>query len=175
MHIPPSRFLTLFSINRATNNSICLLLVSIIILSFLPVQNITARSLSDKYYLRLAKSKDSDKTDLDITSIGVLALQKNFVGHIDLHRLESDINGNATTLDFGGGYAFNWDISLYLSLGVSVGYNTTNDDTIASYYPEVGVVADITKKFGITASTRRYHHLYEENENIVMFGLVFRD
>ena len=82
---------------------------------------------------------------------------------------------NVHTLDFGGGYAFNWDISLYLSLGASVGYNTTNSESIASYYPEVGVVADITKEFGITASTRRYHHLYEENENIVMFGLVFRD
>jgi predicted porin len=144
-------------------------------LSFLSVQNVAARSLSDKYYLRIAKSKDSEKTDLDITSIGVLALQKNFVGHVDLHRLKSDINGNATTLDFGGGYVFNWDISLYLSLGVSLGYNKDNSDYLTAYYPEVGIVADITKTFGITASTRRYHHLYEENENIVMIGLVFRD
>jgi hypothetical protein len=175
MHTSSSKILKLFSKNRATKNGGYLLLVAAIILSLSTVQNAAARSLSDKYYLRIAKSKDSEKTDLDITSIGVLAFQKNYVGYVDLNRLESDINGNATTLDFGGGYVFNWDVSLYLSLGASLGYNKTNSDRLAAYYPEIGIVADITKNLGITASTKRYHRLYEENENIIMIGIVFRD
>ena len=171
-----SKFLTLFSTqNKTTNNNFYLLLVTTALLSFFLLSDVAARPSSEKYYLRLAQSKDSEKTDLDITSIGILAFKENLVGYVDLNRLESDINGNGLTLDFGGGYVFNWDVSLYLSLGASLGYNKDNSDYLAAYYPEVGIVADITKKFGITASTRRYHHLYDENESIVMLGLVFRD
>ena len=113
-------FSRLFSIrNKITKNSFYLLLPATILLSFFLVSDVTARSLSDKYYLRIEQSKSSEETDLDITSFGVLAFKKELVGLINLTHLESDINGNGVTLDFGGGYVFNWGISLYISLGVS--------------------------------------------------------
>ena len=96
------------------------------------------------------------------------------VGYAKLSYLESDINGTGSTLDLGGGYSFNNDVSLYLLLGVSLGYNWDKDDYIAAYFPEVGIVMDITKTFGITVSGKRYFNLYEEDEDIVMLGLVFR-
>lgn len=55
-----------------------------------------------------------------------------------------------------------------------LGYNWDKDDYIAAYFPEVGIVMDFTKTFGITVSGKRYFNLYEEDEDIVMLGLVFR-
>ena len=48
------------------------------------------------------------------------------------------------------------------------------DETIAAYFPEVGIVADITKSFGMSLSARRYYSLYEEDEDVIMLGLVFK-
>jgi len=96
------------------------------------------------------------------------------VGHVDLSYLESDTNGNAMALDFGAGFAFNWHVSPYLSIGASLGYNWDKDEAIAAYFPEVGVVVDLAKNFGITLSGRRYYSLYEQDEDIIMLGLVFR-
>lgn len=149
-------------------------LAASILLLFLISPGVSANPTSDKYYLRIEQSKTSENDDLKITSIGMLALKNNMVGHVDLTQMESDINGKGLTLDLGGGYAFNWDVSLYLSLGISLGYNSNRDEFIAAYYPEAGIVVDITKTFGLTASTKRIYHLYENNEDIVMLGLVFR-
>ena len=52
--------------------------------------------------------------------------------------------------------------------------NWDKDDYIAAYFPEVGIVMDFTKTFGITVSGKRYFNLYEEGEDIVMLGLEFR-
>ena len=128
----------------------------------------------DKYYLAIEHNISSDKNDLDITSVGMLSLKGNMAGLVKLSYLESDINGTGSTLDLGGGYSFNNDVSLYLLLGVSLGYNWDKDDYITAYFPEVGIVMDITKTFGITLSGKRYFNLYEEDEDIVMFGVVFR-
>lgn len=137
--------------------------------------DVTVRPVSDKYYLRIEKSKSAEEDDVDIKSIGMLAFKEQFIGHVDLKHLQSKLNGNGTTIDFGGGYVFNWGISLYLSLGVSLGYNNDNSDYLTSYYPEAGIVADITRKIGVTVSTKRYHHLYAQNDNTIMMGLVFRN
>ena len=111
---------------------------------------------------------------MNIASIGMVSLKGNMIGLGKLSYLESDINGKGSTLDFGGGYSFNNDISLYLLLGASLGYNWDKDDYIAAYFPEVGIVMDFTKTFGISVSGKRYFNLYEKDEDIVMFGLVFR-
>jgi hypothetical protein len=96
------------------------------------------------------------------------------IGHVDLSYLDSDVNGGALALDFGAGLAYSWYVSPYISIGASLGYNWDNDETIAAYYPEVGIVADITRLFGMTISAKRYYSLYDEDENVYMLGLVFR-
>lgn len=96
------------------------------------------------------------------------------VGHADLSYLDSDTNGSAIALDFGAGLAFNWYVSPYLSIGASLGYNWDKDEAIAAYFPEVGVVVDMTESFGMTLSAKRYYSLYQEDEDIIMLGLVFR-
>ena len=97
------------------------------------------------------------------------------MGHLELTRLNSGAKGKSLALEFGGGYVLNWDISLFIGIGASLIYNKANDDFIAAYYPEVGLTVDLTKKLGITARSKRYHNLYDETENIIMMGLVFRN
>lgn len=145
-----------------------------LLLSFFMLSSVSATEVPDKHYLAIEHNLSSDKNDLDITSVGMLSLKENIVSSIKLSYLESGINGKGSTLDLGGGYSFNGDVSLYLLLGVSLGYNWDKDDYIVAYFPEVGIVMDFTKTFGITVSGKRYFNLYEEDEDIVMLGLVFR-
>jgi len=145
-----------------------------LLLSFIMVSEVSAWPLKGKYYLQIERNMSSDNNDLDITSVGMLSLKNNMVGYARLSYLESELNGNGSTLDLGGGYSLNGDISLYILLGVSLGYNWDKDDYITAYFPEVGIVLDITKTFGITVSGKRYFNLYDENEDVVMLGLVFR-
>lgn len=160
--------------------SIYIQLSAVILLFVCLVLDVSAQRVPDKNYLRIEQSKSEETDDLkitddlEITSIGALSFKKNMLGHADLTKLESDINGKALVLEFGGGYVFNWDISLFLGFGISLGYNSDKDDFIAAYFPEVGIVVDLTKTTGVTVSAKRYHNLYEQDEAIVMLGLVFR-
>jgi hypothetical protein len=149
------------------------LAMSLLLTCFL-IADVSADPVENKYYLRIAHNNPSDTNDLDITSIGMLSFTDNLNGSIDFTHVDSDKNGQALALELGGGYAYTGDVSLYLSFGVSLGYNWDNDDYIASYFPEAGIVLDFTKSFGITVSGKRYFNLYGEDENIVMLGLLFR-
>lgn len=139
------------------------------------ISAVNARPEPDKTYLRIEQNKSSEKNDLKINSIGALLFIKTTQGYIDLSYLESDIQGNELALDLGGGYVFNWDVSLFLGLGISLGYNGNKEDLIGAYYPEAGIVWDVTESFGITASAKPIYQRYEENEDIIMLGLVFRE
>jgi hypothetical protein len=158
--------------NASINNQYTRL--TALLLSFFLFSVASAGPVPDKYYLQIEHNLSTDKSDLDITSIGMLSLKNDMVGYAKLSYLESGLNGKGSTLDLGGGYSFNGDISLYLLLGVSLGYNWDKDDYITAYFPEVGMVLDITKTFGISVSGKRYFNLYEKDEDIVMLGLVFR-
>lgn len=159
----------------SSNNHPYIQFTATFLLSLFLLADVIARPQPDKYYLRIAHNASSDRNDLNIASLGVVSLKNNMIGHVDLTHLESDLNGKALALDFGAGAAFNWYVSPYLSLGVSLGYNWDIDEYIAAYFPEIGLVVDITKRFGITFSGKRYYSLYEEDEDIIMLGLVFRN
>ncbi len=145
-----------------------------ILLSFFLLSDVTADPEPDVYYFRIAHNTSSDKNDLNITSLGLVSFKNNMIGHADITYLDSDLNGGALALDFGAGLAFKWYVSPYISLGASLGYNWDNDEFIAAYFPEVGIVVDFTKKFGMSISGKRYYKLYDEEEDIIMLGIVFR-
>jgi len=104
----------------------------------------------------------------------MLSLKNNMIGYADLTYLKSDSQGNALVLDLGFGLAFDWHVSPYLSIGASLGYNWDQEEYLAAYYPEAGLIVNFTNAWGLTVSGRRYYSLYEEDENVVMLGLVFR-
>ena len=166
-------FVCRFNKNTRNNHRYTQLKASLL-LSLFMLSSVSVTAAPDKNYLAIEHNLASDDNDLDITSVGMLSLKGNMAGFAKLSYLGSDINGKGSTLDLGGGYSFNGDVSLYLLLGVSLGYNWDKDDYIAAYFPEVGIVMDFTKTFGITVSGKRYFNLYEEDEDIVMLGLVFR-
>jgi len=152
-----------------------ILLLATLFLCFCFLSEASAATVTEKNYLRLEQNQVSDDNDLKITTIGGLALLKSNTGFVDLSYIESQINGDSLALDFGGGYVFNWDVSLYLSFGISLGYNLDTENYNVAYYPEAGVVVELTQKIGLSLSTKRYHRLYQQNEPIIMMGLVFRE
>lgn len=124
--------------------------------------------------LRIERSKDTD-VDLRITSLGVFGLSGGSVGHIDLAYIESEGDGNGLALDLGGGVAYEMGGTFFMGIGVALGYNWDDRGFIGAYYPEVGVVYQLTKGFGLVATGKRYYNLYDslEDEKIIMFGLLF--
>jgi len=145
-----------------------------ILLSFIIVSSVSARTEAEKLYVRVAHSTTSDNHDLNITSLGMLSLKNNMIGYADLTYLKSDSEGKAAVLDLGFGLAYDWHVSPYLSIGASLGYNWDQDEYLAAYYPEAGLIVNVTNAWGFSISGRRYYSLYEEDEDVVMLGLVFR-
>ncbi len=133
-----------------------------------------AQAAPDKSYLRIEQSKPSDKNDLTITTIGGLIFEDNMQAHVDLSYLDSNLNGQGATLDFGGGYVFNWNVSVFLGVGISLGYNWDDEGLVTTYYPEAGVVVDLTNNFGLTVSAKRIYNLYDQETDVIMLGIVFR-
>ena len=161
---------------RINETNTCLIYTQIVVvLTSLFISSVSAGSLENKSYLRIEQNIASDENDFKINSIGALVIANDMQGHVDLMYQDSNNNGNEWALDFGGGYVFNSAISLFLGLGLSLGHNADKNDYIAAYYPEVGVVLDITDTFGVTASLKRYYNRFQEDEDVVMLGLVFRN
>jgi hypothetical protein len=158
----------------AISNHSCLKFIAAILLLFNSFTAATASPPPEKMYARIAYGTTPDTRELNLTSIGVISFENNMVGHVDLGFLNSDTDGKAAVLDLGAGLAFSWYVSPYLSIGASLGYNWDRDEAIAAYFPEVGVVVDFSKTFGMSLSARRYYSLYEQDENMVMLGLVFK-
>ena len=128
--------------------------------------------ITDEYF-HLERSKKSN-LDIQITGIGGLGLGEGKIGHGNLSYIESIEHGDALALDLGGGVSYDAGATFYVGLGVLLGYNFDNRDLIGTYYPQIGVVVQITKTFGLIATGKRYSNLYSttEGENIVMFGLL---
>jgi hypothetical protein len=148
---------------------------AVLMLLFLSVvSGVSAKQNPEKFYIRIAHNVSSSNDDLSVTSLGGLSLKNNMIGHADLTYLKSDVEGEALVLDLGAGLAFDWHVSPYLSIGASLGYNWDQEEYLAAYFPEAGVIVNFTKAFGVTLSARRYYSLYQEDEDVVMLGLVFR-
>ena len=141
---------------------------------FLLLSAATTSTAAKKSFLRLEQNQRSELNDFKITSIGGLVIEDNMEAHIDLLHLESDMIGNSMALDFGGGYVFGGDISLFLGVGISLDYNFDSDVFKDKYYSEAGVVLDITNRFSITARKQHFFHQADDYEEIIMMGLLFR-
>ncbi len=160
--------------NNSTNmRRLDIQFMAYVLLFILLLSGASAQAGSKKNYLQIERNLATENNDLTVMSIGGLLFDQNTGSHIDLTYLESDTNGKGLTLDLGGSYVFRWQVSFFAGMGIALGYNWDNDDYIASYYPEIGAVYDITKKFGVTVSGKRYFNLYDKPENIVKLGLLF--
>jgi hypothetical protein len=146
-----------------------------IVLSLIINSGIAAEVEQEKFYIRIAHGVSSDSNNLGVTSLGALSLENNMIGHADLTYLDSENDGKAISLEFGAGLAYDWHLSPYLSIGASLGYNWDSEEYLAAWFPEIGLIVNITDRFGVSVSGRRYYSLYQEDEDIVSLGLVFRN
>lgn len=130
---------------------------------------------TDDNFLRLERSQQNDAIGLQVTSLGVFGLNAGKIGHVELSYIESDIDGDGLALEFGGGASYHAGATFFLGIGFTLGYNSDRNDFMNAYYPEVGVLVQITKKLGLIATGKRYYSLYDsvDGENIVMLGLLF--
>jgi len=94
---------------------------------------------------------------------------------MNLSYIESDRDGNTLAVDLGGGISYHAGVTFFFGVGFLLGYNKDNNDYIGAYYPEIGMVSQMTKTFGLIVSGRKYSNLYRsfKDENIVMLGLIF--
>lgn len=176
LNISPGRYSSSCWQKRNTGSKqFYLCLITCCLLSFLMISgNSVAAPKPETYYFQIEHNIPYDDNDLDVTSVGLLSFKNNSVGYANLNYVDSEINGSAATVDLAGGFAYTGDISLYVSVGISLGYNWDIEDYITAYYPEVGVLADFTKTFGMKLTAKRYFNIYDTNEDVVMLGLVFR-
>ncbi len=148
---------------------------AVILLSMIVNSAIAAEVEQEKFYIRIAHGVSSDNNNPGVTSLGALSLENNMIGHADLTYLNSENDGKAISLEFGAGLAYDWRLSPYLSIGASLGYNWDSEEYLAAWFPEIGLIVNITDRFGVSVSSRRYYSLYDEDEDIVSLGLVFRN
>ncbi len=125
-------------------------------------------------FFHMERSIETDK-DLQLTSIGGFGLADGVVGHADLSYIESVGDGDGLAIDMGAGISYRMGATFFLGAGVLFGYNWDSNDYIRAYYPEAGIVIQITDSFALTLTGKRYYNLASTNddENVVMFGLLF--
>lgn len=159
----------IFLFHRRLKFSACLLFF------FLLLSVSTASMADKKSYLRLEKNEPSELNDVSVKSIGALVFEKDMEAHIDLSQIKSNTLGKSVALDFGAGYVFNWDVSVYLGIGLSLEYNQDYNDFDDKYYSEAGVVIDLSKKLSVTSRVQHFYNYPDDFEEVIMLGVMFRE
>jgi len=124
-------------------------------------------------YLVIETNKRSKDGPL-LVSIGALGIGSDKGTRIGLSYIEAANKEKSLVFDFGVGVTLKRSLfTIYVGGGGLLGYNGSRKKLARGYYPEAGILIDITKKFGLIASAKRYINLFPETENVVMFGLLF--
>jgi len=128
---------------------------------------------TENAYLALETNKPSKDGPL-VVSIGAFGVGSGKGTHINLAYIEARNKEKSVVLDLGVSVALKRSIfTIYVGGGGLVGYNGSREKLVRGYYPEAGILIDITKKFGLIASGKRYINLFSETEDVVMLGLLF--
>jgi len=143
-----------------------------LLLVFVPC--LTFGANAGENFLRIEKSTQSD-ADPHIISIGGFGFGDGAIGHVDLSYIESVNEGDALGMDAGADFAFTAGATFFVGGGFLLGYNWDKNGIISAFYPEAGVAVNITKSLGVTFTTKRYFNLYDNTENVIMFGLLLSD
>lgn len=127
----------------------------------------------EETYLRIERN-DQAEAEPRITSIGGFGLRGSKMAHVDLTYIESPGGSDGLAVELGAGYAFRSSVNFYLGVGVLLGYDWDNEESLTGYYPEVGVTGNLTPEIGLIISSKRYYELFKDPEDVVMIGLLFK-
>jgi|GEM_PF-6526065 len=121
--------------------------------------------------LQLAQRKNSQGEPM-ITTIGMFGARGGTSIHWDLAKYEDSQHGEAWGTEFGAGYLLPTRVHIFIGAGVVAGYRRNGGEYFAAWYPEFGAVVPLTDGFGVSVSHKRYQKLYQQTEDVLMFGLV---
>jgi len=146
--------------------------LAVILMATLAPSLVLAEEMEETYFR--IETNDPSETEPRITSIGGVGLRGSKMAHVDLAYIESPDGSDGLALDVGAGYAFRSGVSFYLGVGIVLGYDWDNEESLTAYYPEVGVIGNLTPEIGLIISSKRYYELYDDPEDVVMVGLLFK-
>ena len=149
-------------------------IVSYFFLFLIFVSSLAFEANAGENFLRIEKSTQSD-ADLRVTSIGGFGVDNGKIGHVDLSYIKSVNEGDGFAMDVGAAFAFNAGATFFVGGGFLLGYNWDKSGFINAYYPEAGIAVNITKSLGVIISTKRYFNLYDNMEDVIMFGLLLNE
>lgn len=153
-------------------------MLRILIFLFLSLQPLLLHAADELIFSRIEHSVRSER-DISLTTLGAFGIENGLTGHVDLGFMSTKAGSDALTLDLGAGISFPQkakNFAIFLGIGGLAGYHFDDDydSTILSLYPEVGMMLKISDKWGLLLTGKRYYDLYDETENMVMLGLMFR-
>jgi len=121
--------------------------------------------------LQFAQRKHSQGDPL-VTTIGIYGVRAGTAAHWDFAQYNDPVRGEAWATEFGAGYLLPTRVNLYFGGGLVAGYRRNGGEYFGAWYPEVGAVVLLTDGLGVSVSRKRYQKLYQQIEDVVMFGLV---
>ena len=119
---------------------------------------------------------DEEKFEPQIYTIGAFSVAGGKVGHFDIIKFESELEGDIWGVDFGLGFILsgNSPLVLYLGFGFMTGYNSDQSEFIPGFYPEAGLLFTLKQGISLTATAKRYYNVYEEETDAIMLGLALK-
>ena len=153
---------------------VLMLMLSLLVNSIL--FNQVEEAVEDMMFRIELNKPDEETLEPQIYSIGAFSVTSGKVGHFDLIKFESELEGDVWGLDFGLGYILsgNSPVMIYLGFGMLTGYNSDQGEFIPGFYPEVGLLFMLKQGIGFTATAKRYYNVYEEETDAIMLGLAMK-
>ncbi len=121
--------------------------------------------------LHFAQRKDAEG-EPRITTLGVYAARAGTAAHWDVAQYNDPQRGEAWATEFGAGYLLPTRVNVFIGGGIVAGYRRNGGDYFGAWYPEIAAVMQLTDGLGVSVSRRRYQKLYQQVEDVMMFGLV---
>lgn len=121
--------------------------------------------------LQIAQRKHSQGAPL-ITTFGIYGVRAGTAAHWDFAQYNDPQHGEAWATEFGAGYLLPTRVNVFIGGGFVAGYRRNGGEYFGAWYPEIGAVVLLTDGLGVSVSRKRYQKLYQQIEDVVMFGLV---
>jgi len=126
---------------------------------------------SEVSMLQFTQRKPSQGNPL-ITTIGMYGVRSGTAAHWDIAQYNDPQQGEAWATEFGAGYLLPTRVNVFIGGGFVAGYRRKGGEYFGAWYPEVGAVMLLTDGLGVSVSRKRYQKLFQQLEDVVMFGFV---
>lgn len=141
----------------------------------MPLETILA---AETTLLRIEQRKESEGFPR-VTTIGAfgIGIGNGKMAHMDISYMENERDavsgakpGNAWGFELGVGYLIPTQVTLFIGGGFLLAMQ--KGDFIKTYFPEAGILFQVSDGVALTASKKRYMKLHGDTEDVIAFGLA---